>query len=36
MAFSLFVETINLRIRKTTEPPVHLHQAYVPEEPEKQ
>ncbi len=31
MAFSLFVEMLNLRIRKAVEPPVHLHQSYVPE-----
>jgi predicted tellurium resistance membrane protein TerC len=31
MAFSLFVEILNLRIRRTTEPPVHLHQSYVQE-----
>jgi predicted tellurium resistance membrane protein TerC len=31
MAFSLFVELLNLRIRKRTEPPVHLHQSYVRE-----
>jgi predicted tellurium resistance membrane protein TerC len=31
MAFSLFVEVLNLRIRKTTEPPVQLHQTYVNE-----
>jgi predicted tellurium resistance membrane protein TerC len=29
MAFSLFVELLNLRLRKPTEPPVHLHQSYV-------
>jgi predicted tellurium resistance membrane protein TerC len=28
MAFSLFVEVLNLRIRKRTEPPVVLHQRY--------
>ena len=28
MAFSLFVETINIRLRKSRRPPVHLHQAY--------
>jgi predicted tellurium resistance membrane protein TerC len=31
MAFSLFVEIMNLRIRRRTEPPVHLHQSYVEE-----
>ncbi len=31
MAFSLFVEILNLRLRRTTEPPVHLHQSYVQE-----
>jgi predicted tellurium resistance membrane protein TerC len=31
MAFSLFVEVLNLRIRKPTEPPVVLHQSYVKE-----
>jgi predicted tellurium resistance membrane protein TerC len=29
MAFSLFVEVINLRVRKTAKAPVHLHQPYV-------
>ena len=29
MAFSLFVEVLNLRIRRSAEPPVHLHQSYV-------
>jgi predicted tellurium resistance membrane protein TerC len=29
MAFSLFVEVMNMRIRRRTEPPVHLHQSYV-------
>jgi len=28
MAFSLFVETINLRVRRSAKPPVHLHQPY--------
>ena len=28
MAFSLFVETINLRVRRAAQPPVHLHAAY--------
>jgi predicted tellurium resistance membrane protein TerC len=32
MAFSLFVEMLNLRLRKVSEAPVHLHQSYVPEE----
>ena len=31
MAFSLFVEVLNLRIRRRTEPPVQLHQSYVQE-----
>ena len=31
MAFSLFVEIMNLRLRRTPEPPVHLHQSYVQE-----
>ena len=30
MAFSVFVETLNLRLRKKSNP-VHLHEAYVPE-----
>jgi predicted tellurium resistance membrane protein TerC len=30
MAFSLFVEVLNLRLRKPQEP-VHLHQSYVQE-----
>jgi predicted tellurium resistance membrane protein TerC len=29
MAFSLFVEVLNIRIRKAKAPPVHLHQSYV-------
>ncbi|HEU4880133.1 MAG TPA: TerC family protein [Gemmatimonadaceae bacterium] len=28
MAFSLFVEVINIRVRKTRQKPVHLHSAY--------
>jgi predicted tellurium resistance membrane protein TerC len=28
MAFSLFVEILNIRLRGVTEPPVHLHQRY--------
>lgn len=28
MAFSVFVEMLNLRLRKTQAPPVHLHEAY--------
>jgi predicted tellurium resistance membrane protein TerC len=28
MAFSVFVEVINQRVRKTTTPPVHLHEPY--------
>ena len=31
MAFSLFVETINIRLRKSRKPPVHLHAAYTEE-----
>ncbi|MBM4381995.1 MAG: TerC family protein [Deltaproteobacteria bacterium] len=31
MAFSLFVEIMNIRIRKPHAPPVHLHQSYVDE-----
>jgi len=31
MAFSLFVEILNLRLRRPTAPPVHLHQSYVQE-----
>jgi predicted tellurium resistance membrane protein TerC len=31
MGFSVFVETINLRVRRVTEPPVKLHQRYVNE-----
>jgi len=31
MAFSLFVEILNIRIRKAGEAPVHLHQSYVRE-----
>ena len=31
MAFSLFVEILNIRIRRRIEPPVHLHQSYVSE-----
>jgi predicted tellurium resistance membrane protein TerC len=31
MAFSLFVEMLNLRIRKRTEPPVVLHRRYAPD-----
>jgi len=32
MAFSLFVEIMNIRIRKPKAEPVHLHQSYVTEE----
>jgi predicted tellurium resistance membrane protein TerC len=28
MAFSLFVETLNIKIRKARQAPVHLHSAY--------
>ncbi len=31
MAFSLFVETINIRLRKSRQAPVHLHAAYTEE-----
>ncbi|HET7219308.1 MAG TPA: TerC family protein [Vicinamibacterales bacterium] len=34
MGFSVFVEAINLRMRKTVKP-VHLHEPYVPETPQK-
>jgi len=34
MAFSLFVETINLRVRRASQPPVHLHAAYQSDGPE--
>jgi predicted tellurium resistance membrane protein TerC len=33
MAFSLFVEIINIRVRRAKAPPVHLHQSYVDEGP---
>lgn len=33
MAFSLFVETINIRLRKSRQTPVHLHNAYIEENP---
>jgi hypothetical protein len=32
MGFSVFVEMINLRLRKATRP-VHLHERYVEEQP---
>ena len=32
MGFSVFVETINMRVRRITTPPVRLHQAYVSDE----
>lgn len=32
MGFSVFVEMLNLRLRKTDREPVKLHQAYVPQE----
>jgi predicted tellurium resistance membrane protein TerC len=32
MAFSLFVEVLNLRIRRKSERPVQLYQSYVPGE----
>jgi predicted tellurium resistance membrane protein TerC len=31
MGFSVFVEMINLRVRRALAPPVHLHQPYVPD-----
>lgn len=31
MAFSLFVEVINIKVRKSKQPPVHLHAAYTEE-----
>jgi predicted tellurium resistance membrane protein TerC len=31
MAFSLFVEVLNIRIRRPKAEPVHLHQSYVDE-----
>lgn len=31
MAFSLFVEVLNIRLRKSRQPPVHLHSAYLEE-----
>ncbi len=31
MAFSVFVEILNIRIRRQKPAPVHLHSAYVPE-----
>jgi predicted tellurium resistance membrane protein TerC len=31
MAFSLFVEVLNIRLRRVSEPPVELHQSYVRE-----
>ena len=31
MGFSVFVEMLNLRLRKVTKP-VHLHEPYIPEE----
>jgi predicted tellurium resistance membrane protein TerC len=30
MAFSVFVELLNLRLQKSRQPPVHLHEPYVP------
>jgi predicted tellurium resistance membrane protein TerC len=33
MAFALFIEVLNMRLRKVTQPPVHLHQSYVDETP---
>jgi len=31
MAFSLFVEVLNIKLRKSRQAPVHLHSAYTPE-----
>ena len=31
MGFSVFVEMINVRVRRAAAPPVHLHQPYVPD-----
>jgi hypothetical protein len=31
MAFSLFVEVLNIRLRRVSEVPVHLHQSYIAE-----
>jgi predicted tellurium resistance membrane protein TerC len=33
MAFSVFVEVLNLRLRKPRKPPVRLHQPYAPADP---
>jgi predicted tellurium resistance membrane protein TerC len=33
MGFSVFVEALNLRMRKVTEAPVHLHESYAETEP---
>ncbi len=33
MAFSLFVEVLNLKLRKSRQPPVHLHARYSADEP---
>jgi len=35
MAFSLFVEVINIRVRKSRQPAVHLHSAYTKDDPVK-
>ena len=34
MAFSLFVEVINIKLRKSVQPPVNLHASYTPDTPE--
>jgi predicted tellurium resistance membrane protein TerC len=34
MAFSVFVEMLNLRVRSRAQPPVHLRAGYVPEDGE--
>ena len=33
MAFSLFVETLNIKLRKSRQPPVDLHSAYIADAP---
>jgi predicted tellurium resistance membrane protein TerC len=36
MGFSVFVEMLNLRLRRSSAPPVHLHEAYAGEPPSTQ
>jgi predicted tellurium resistance membrane protein TerC len=36
MGFSVFVEMLNLRLRKSSATPVHLHEAYADEDPRTQ